>query len=475
MNCLFYIAGNLMNYQVVDYVIHDKEIRTFFAAHALYKAFNPDRVVTLLPDSLIQDSDWENVKKAYKNMILFQARNINFEQLDDIKSFINKLEIYPIPNAGIAKAFKGENGEIKDTKPTIPYSKDRGAVFIFNVIYSILQDYSCDSYIIDLTHGTNVLTTALLTAGSLFNSTFYSAPVMGPPERNSKVKVVELTELVEAMRDSLMIASSIEMLDERYFRDYKSNLEKLNPNNFKDKRELISRIKGSEPGMIIDLLWNIRNGFTVNAIKAMKDVSLRVQELKGDTRKLTSHFIDWSNNPDLDVKEIVLPHFYSTLKVEDILGRTDDLSVLRHLLDLYVKAKLYDKALSLARELPVAFCLKFRGGGTFEKKSQEGNNSQGNAKEVKGNEYEECKNLVTNYYGEEQNAIIQYRNILMHGGLSEDLKVSVDGEGRLNVGNTLKRKSIEDLIKDLGNKVDKVINRIESNSKKGLSSSEEVR
>ncbi|BDC17529.1 TM1812 family CRISPR-associated protein [Acidianus sp. HS-5] len=452
MTCLIYIAGNVGGYKVVNYVI-DKgsnqiKVPTFFSAHALYKAFNPDKVVVLLPDSLIKDTSGnpDDVKKAYRDLISTHARGLNLDQqtVSEINSFLEKLEIFLVPNVGIGKAIKSVNGKVVDTRPSENYTKDRNPVFIFNVVYSVLQKLHCDHYMIDLTHGTNVLIAAVLTAGSLFDSTFYAAPIIGSPDQGATVKVVDLTDLINAMKDALMISSSIEMLDERYFRDYSSELHSLNPNNFKDKN-LISRIKSSDPGMIIDLLWNIRNGFTVNAVKGMIDVSNKVQVLENDVNNLTSYFIDWVNNQDLDVKDIILSHFYSTLKVKDILMNGDDLTVLRYLLDLYVNAKLYDKALSLARELPVAFCLKHHGGGTF------GDNEK----------HKNCDELVKEYYKLEHGTIIQYRNMLMHGGLSVDLKVTVNGNGSLN-SNKVNKNDIEKLVKELGEYVDEAISKVKN-------------
>ena len=168
MTCLIYIAGNVGGYTVVNYVI-DKggnqiTVPTFFSAHALYKAFNPDKVVALLPDSLITDTSGNpgDVKKAYKGLVRTRAKELNQQTLNDIDSFLNKLDIYLIPNVGIGKAIKSENGEVVDTRPSVNYVTSRNPVFIFNVVYSILQQLQCDHYIIDLTHGTNVLITAVL-------------------------------------------------------------------------------------------------------------------------------------------------------------------------------------------------------------------------------------------------------------------------------------------------------------------------
>ncbi|WOE50396.1 TM1812 family CRISPR-associated protein [Sulfuracidifex metallicus] len=65
-----------------------------------------------------------------------------------------------------------------------PYKREGNPTFVFNVIYSVLKELEsngCDEFLVDITHGTNVLVSITLSVGSLFNSRFFSAPVIGNP------------------------------------------------------------------------------------------------------------------------------------------------------------------------------------------------------------------------------------------------------------------------------------------------------
>jgi len=450
-SCLIYVAGDVSNYELVDYIINDgnvrKKVKTFFAAHALHKVFSPEKVVALLPDSLIVDDNknWESVKEAYKKLVTSRANDLGMDSQtkEELKTFLGDLDVRPIPNVGVGSARKSSGGEIvlSNGKPvTVQYQRSRTPSFIFNVIYSVFEDLSCEKYLVDLTHGTNVLISAVLTAGSLFDSRFFSAPIMGRPGVQAEVEVVELTGLVEAMKNSMMISESIKNLDERYFRDFSDQLRKLIPNEFKDKG-LIERVKKADTNKVKDFLWNIRNGFTVKAVKSMADVRNHMDQIRKDVNTLRAYFLEWYDHEDLDKKELVLSNLSSTLKVGDLIEPGDDLTSMKSLLKLYVKASLYDKALSLARELPVAFCLKKGGGGKFADAD---------------NNYVQCDEEVTDAYEQKYSDVLKYRNVLMHGGLSKNLNVEVKSDGTVEAEEVEKRK-IENLVNELPNYVDYVI------------------
>ena len=449
--CLIYIAGDVSNYSPVKYKFADKEVTSFFSAHALSKIFEVEKIIALLPDSLIQHEkrpmDIETMKKGYKKLVLDRTNflknkgDINEQTVSDIESFISDLTIEVIPNVGIGQAIKvDKNGEVLKTEingkqelQRSPYSESRNPVFIFNVIYTIFHENKSYEILLDLTHGTNVLTSTALTTGALFKTRFFAAPIMAPIQ--NEVNIVELTEIVEAMKDSLMINSSIQELDERYFRDYRDKLNSpnLNPNNFNEEKTTISKIKGKDPGKVIDLLWNLRNGFTVSAVHSMCDVEHYSQQLEKDVNELSNYYREWYNHKSLEnIKELVISNFYSTLEVRNILIPGNDIDKLHELISLYIKAKLYDKALSLARELPVATCLDSNGGGKFDDNNRK---------------YKDCEDLVTSYLRLKHGELIEKRNYLMHGGLSKDMKVNVK-DGNINEENPIKRENIEKYIKE---------------------------
>lgn len=96
---------------------------------------------------------------------------------------------------------------------------------------------------------------------------------------------------------------------------------------------------------------------------------------------------------------------------------------------MYRDVGYYDKALSLARELLVAFCLNARGGGIYDDNDEK---------------YKECDEGARDYLKESRN--LQYRNILMHGSLSKDLKTEIR-EGIVELKNEIKLSVIEDYVK----------------------------
>ncbi|EHP70001.1 uncharacterized protein predicted to be involved in DNA repair [Metallosphaera yellowstonensis MK1] len=451
-SCLIYVAGDVTNYELVDYIINDGnagiKVKTFFAAHALHKVFSPEEVVALLPDSLIHDDneDWESVKEAYKGLVTSRANELGMENQtgEALETFLDKLDVRLIPNVGVGSAKRSSGGKIvldsNGTPQTVQYQRSRTPSFIFNVIYSVFEDLSCEKYLVDLTHGTNVLISAVLTAGSLFDSRFFSAPIMGRPGVQAEVEVVELTGLVEAMKNSMMISESIKNLDERYFRDFSGQLGRLNPKEFKDKG-LIERVKKTDTNKVKDLLWNIRNGFSVKAVKSMADVRNHMDQIRGDVNTLRAYFLNWYDHQDLDKEELVLSNLSSTLKVGDLIQPGDDLTSMKRLLNLYVRASLYDKALSLARELPIAFCLKEQGGGKF---ADDDNN------------YDQCNNEVVEGYQKENSNVLRLRNVLMHGGLSKDLKVQVGPDGTVKA-DEVEKKQIEDVVNKVPEYVDEII------------------
>ncbi|AOL17530.1 hypothetical protein BFU36_13315 [Sulfolobus sp. A20] len=466
--CLVYLAGDVTNYKPITYRFEGKGVKTFFSAHALSKIFEVDKTIALLPDSLLSNKDIagnklspddiNTLKEGYKKLISDRAESLLGENKitkdieEDIKSLVDKLEIEVIPNVGIGQAIKvNSDGQLeKDNKgyKRVKYSTSRSPVFIFNTIYTILHDLSENNEVfIDLTHGTNVLTSITMAVGALFKSRFFASPIMGAPSQD-EVDIVELTDIVESMKDSLMIVSSIEKLDDRYFRDYISRLKNINPQNFNDnEKEVIDKIKAKDPNRVIDLLWNLRNGFTVNAINSMNDVSKYLSELKDDVSNLSNFYREWYDHPNLEnIKEIVISNFYSTLNVNKIIiSGKDDIERLRELVQLYINASIYDKALSLARELPVAKCLNDKGGGVFD-------DNDGT--------YKECDEITNDILRNKHSAIMQLRNYLVHGGLSKDMKTEVrNGEIKANV--QISKKKIEEYVKgSLTKDLDDVMNKI---------------
>lgn len=379
MGSLVYIAGDVSNYSPVEYKFEDKKEKTFFSAHALSKIFGVEKTIALLPDSLIQAPDQseeekvETMKKGYRKLILDKASilkdqgKIDQQIESDIKSFVDNLIIEVIPNVGIGQAIKvNYNGELLKTDKNenkfqrYSCSKSRSPVFIFNVVYTILHDLINNEIILDLTHGTNVLTSIVMAVGSLFETRFFAAPVMGPPTQDqvNQVNIVELTDIVEAMKDSLMISSSIQALDERYFKDYRDKLNSpnLNPNNFNEEKTIISKIKGKDPSKVIELLWNLRNGFTVRAVHSMSDVEQYSQQLEKDVNELSKFYREWYNHPRLEnVKELIVSNFYSTLEVKNIIFRGNDIDKLHELVSLYIKAKLTIKLYLYQENYPLQY------------------------------------------------------------------------------------------------------------------------
>ena len=440
MRCLIYIAGDVMSYTPTNYEIEGREFNTFFSAHALAKLLSPQKIVALLPDSLIVHDDTtakdlDILIKGYKNMILIRSNQLFGDEnmRKDIEDFVNRIEVRVVPNVGSGQAYyvNNEGNLIAEGQryKRSPYYSERSPVFIFNVVYSIFNEISksCNEIIVDLTHGTNVLVSVTMAVGSLFNSRFVAAPVMGPP--GQKVSIVDLTEVVKAMKDSLAITYSIEKVDERYFRDYSVTLKSLKPNEFKEMKLIIERIKSKDPNKVISLLKNLRNGFAVDSVRGMRDLESYINELERDVNELSKAYSEWYNHSYFEKENmIVLSHFYSTIKVRDLIYKGNDLEVLEKILGLYIKVGYYDKAISLARELPVAFCLNSRGGGVYSDFDKN---------------YKECDEIVRNYLKE--SSILQFRNILMHGSLSKDVGAEVK-EGRIELKNEIGLSTIENYI-----------------------------
>ncbi|QKR00757.1 hypothetical protein GWK48_10475 [Metallosphaera tengchongensis] len=447
--CLTYVAGDVTSYQVVKYSFQGKDYTSFFSAHALWSALDPEETVALLPDSLISANcdNKEVVKKAYKDMLTTRAHELQQKQGFDpvstkFNEFLDGMKVEYIPNVGVGSGMvadcEGNLSRDKDGRPIRqPYSSSRDPTFIYNAVFAVLHRYhseGCGKFIVDLTHGTNVLVSALLASSALFESDIYAAPVMGSP--SGVVEIVGLSNIVEAMKDSLKIGLSIEMMDERYSVDYTGRLRDLNPTEFGRSRELVNRVKRVDLNKVNDFLWNMRNGFVVNGIASMRDLQQYIPQLRQDFLSLRDLYLTWYNAEPRFQKEsrIVLSNFSSTLGIEGVLNSLlgkDDIETLFKALEKYIEVEYYDKALSLARELPVAECLSNHGGGTFDDNDRM---------------YRLCEDLVGSYIELNNSDFQKFRNLLMHSGLSKDLRVKVDKRGVTPTQN-INRRTIVDYVK----------------------------
>ncbi|WP_338602954.1 TM1812 family CRISPR-associated protein [Sulfolobus tengchongensis] len=483
MKALFYIAGDISNYSVITYRYNNDSQSTFFAAHALYKIFNTDKVVGLLPDSLISfDQNKftpDQLKEAYKQLIRDRANELKYNS-HEIEDFLQKLEIYVIPNTGIGSALeleikednkavikRDENNRLKRTS----YSENRNPVFIFNVIYSIFKKYHDKGYeiILDLTHGTNVLVGISLALASMFNSKVYAAPVMGPPGTQKEVNIVELTDVIEAMRNSIMIEESIMNVDERYFVDYSSRLKQINPNDMPEFSSILKNIKSHDPGMIKNFLAQLRNGLPVNAVKMLKNLEKNMDEFEDRVNALRDLYEEWYSHSKLSsFNSILLSNFYSALRVKDLMNSikgNNDLESLNKIIDLYAKVKYYDKFLSLAREYPIAYCMKIKGGGAYETTNEENIEKEQRANKERST-FEECKDKVDEMIAKKISDLIKYRNFIMHSGLSVDTKTQIKNNGEIDqLAKDVDLTKIENSIKSIREEVDAIIKSIENDKK----------
>ncbi|ARM74576.1 TM1812 family CRISPR-associated protein [Acidianus manzaensis] len=457
MEVLFYIAGDVSNYNVITYKYSNQSEKTFFAAHALYKIFKPEKVVALLPDSLISSGDKLDpgqLKDAYTQLIKERASKLNYNQ-EEIDAFLRNLEAYVIPNTGIGSAIKANGSNLEKSKDDkyarVPYSSNFSPVFIFNVIYSIFRKYRDDGYdiILDLTHGTNVLTSISLTVASMFNAKVFAAPVMGSPGQQQEVNIVELTGVIEAMKDSIMTEESIKKVDERYFRDYSDKLKEIRPDKMPEISDILGKIKSHDPGRIKNFLAELRNGFPVNAVKELKELEDEMTNFENRVMTLKDAYEKWYSYSKLsEFTSILLSNFYSALTVKSLISRikaSNDLDSLRNIIDLYAEVKYYDKFLSLAREYPIAYCLKINGGGKFE-------DTEDKTKE--STLYGKCEERVNETITKKISDLIKYRNFIMHSGLSIDAKTQIDGNGNIkqssqDVSLSNIEKSIEKIRKEL--------------------------
>ncbi|AHC52226.1 hypothetical protein SUSAZ_10210 [Sulfolobus acidocaldarius SUSAZ] len=449
--CIVYIAGDVSSYRVVDYIFNGNTYTSFFSVHALWLALNPKKVIALVPDSLMrfecddkEVSTTQAIEDTYKKLLSNKATNVSSLnsrfQISSFNQLLNYIKVEYIPNVGIGRtSVVNCQGQIIKQ---VDYRESRDPTFIYNVVYAILNKYhseeGCEKFIVDLTHGTNVLVSTLLAAAAHFDdSDFYAAPIMGLPTntQNIQVEIVELTNLVKALKDSLKIRLSIDKLDERYSVDYTKNLGSLNPNNFNQKhKNLIEKIKSTNINKVNNLLWYLRNGYVPKALESTDELSNYIENLQKDVKDLTQIYLNW-NNPDnasfQNVRYILLPNFYSTLKVRELIDSIkgkNDIESMKNILDKYKEVEYYDKALSLARELPVVECLDKKGGGTIDDDDKN---------------YKKCQKSVDNYIKERHNRIMTFRNYLMHSGLSTDLKIKVkDGKlGPNTAGNNFPDKN----------------------------------
>ncbi|MCG3109161.1 hypothetical protein L3N51_01451 [Metallosphaera sp. J1] len=466
--CLAFIAGDVTGYEVITYNFlptSQKKV-TFFSAHALDSFLNPTRVIALLPDSLLEISGVkepspEMLSRAYRNLLTLRARELSGPEqplLKEVEKFLEKMEVILVPNTGYgSRIVVRENGEREKARSV--YNSRIKPNFIFNVFFSnlkLLVEQGCSPLYLDVTHGTNVLTSIMLSVGAMLDARIFASPLMGRPGKDAEVNVIELTSVVEAMKSSILVQKSISLVDERYLSDFSGDLRSLNVTRAEreEERKVLSRVKGADLGFARNFLADLRMGLTVSAlVEDMKEVEERLREIEEDERSLSSFYREWYRHVSLnEFDPLILSRFSSILRLRDLVKELETeegghLGSAERLVHLYARVKYYDKALSLARELPVALCMKVNGGGKFDVPEPEGSREGG---ERMRNTYTCCREMLNDLMSRgPESVVVRYRNYLMHAELSEDEKVEVNADGALiRSGNKIGFSNLEKIFKD---------------------------
>lgn len=433
---LVWLAGDVSQYVLVNYELPGLEKKeTFTSVAYLAHALKPRKLVVLVPETLFEDKHCENYRLLLKAKSGFEGYRLFKKGLGEDITIEDKLvhkllqegfECYVVPHPGIAMPLKLD---VSGKKVSVYRSSGReypsyGFNLLFSSIYIVLSRYasSFKKICVDITHGTNVLVSAVLLVSTILPTIYdvdiklYSAPVMGRLSRESVVKYLVLDDAVKAVREVAAGAQAWSMVDERMLRtDYYTRLgSKLGPRYRSVYSSVETVLRESQV-----LLWGLRSGQIPVLMPFMKKLYRDLRTAQENLQKVLSQEIPLDNEPHQEkwrehAHEPPWPPIASiilvlTNKLLEQLYSDKNKEFIDKALQLLLEKGYPDKVLGVGREWLVALYLLYKG---RYKAVKVGSQEWSCAEEALRSKESGVKEVF------EKTRI--YRNMLMHGRLSRE-------------------------------------------------------
>jgi len=380
MKGLVWCGGDVTSYIQVDYIINDQIAKTFLAPAALHNMYKYDKLAVMIPETLFASRASDN----YKLLLQAKSQYNNYVLIDPPVSIYDPLvhslleygfNHYVIPHPGIASPM---DLIVKEKKISVKRSKTRTYKCSFNLtvnlIYRWLIDFINDEVSelhIDLTHGSNIMVTALMISGNILQAAtdlkvkFWCAPILARPVESQKVEVLDITEVAEVQSRILSGAVAWKMIDERilpteYFRKLGKRLGPKYGRLFSDPMRILNESS--------KLLWGLRSGqaiATFRLIERLKEETIK--EERTLINLLNKEFPQEEYYPEKFKVEICkdppwIPIVHVVIKrtkklINNLYGK-NGFELMSKILRLYKDVELYDKIISIGREWLVFLILR---------------------------------------------------------------------------------------------------------------------
>ena len=389
---LVWCAGDVSAYERVRYVYEGFEpIRTFLAPAALNSWFKYDLRVCFVPETLFEEGHEEGYllllkgkAEAFEDGYVYQAYRggrLLSEGDDPVRKLLSEKPIcLRVPHGGIARPLRVDvevDVEHKVKKIHIRSGDVRTFKRDFNVTFNYIYKHMLDivrevkpvEMHVDLTHGTNVMVTALMLASQIISVVYdvkvryWSAPILGRPERDMIVRFLDVTQAYDIASKVHAGAIAWKNIDERI----------LPVEDFAKLGKDLGAKYGSEYGNVKtiltksrDILWYLRSGQGGILLDEIKKLKKCIEEYSGYFSKLVNREYPRKKLPkkEGDIPWIPLVDAVLTLCRKHIVDELypsregDNYSFIVNVLKLYNEVEYYDKAICLGREWLISLILR---------------------------------------------------------------------------------------------------------------------
>lgn len=470
---LVWCAGDVTGYRLVSYDVEGSVIESFLAPAALNKRFNYDEFVVLIPSTLFLNNHDESYCLLLRGKSLYDRKRLVIDGRDStvydpvVHELLSKgFKSYLIPHGGISHPLILEEQDgvvVAHRSPAKRFNYDFNVTL--NSVYAALMDCVKDrdkvELHVDLTHGSNILVTALMLASQVIAEVeeleteesfkLWCAPILGPPEPNVAVKFLNVSKASNIARGLISGTCAWRRLDERLLPIdwYEAVGRQLGP-KFRDIYGLVKSIlKTAE-----SLLWMLRSGQAPLAYSLLGQISIINDAKERLSKMIYDCYLSWrdlqeEDEPWIPTADVIIK--LTDKLVKDLIKQSSNpIDVTTKALQKLYEAQYYDKVIAVAREYAIFLALKKLYSREHEKV------------EVAGSLWSKIDEMLRfaaqkrdptclqmlSYIGlTEDDAktfemLRQMRNKLMHGGLSREMNAEITLSA--NPGRILEPKSDKD-------------------------------
>ena len=487
---LVWCGGDVTNYYQVNYKVENQRVSTFLAPAALNDVFNFDVLVALIPSTLFTVNHAESYRKLLEAKSMYQGlRLVGVQCFDDgiVHKILDKgFRSYVVPHGGLSSpiTLKIQGNEVAVDRGSQVFSSYDFNV-TFNAVYAALRDCIMglrDGNVelhIDLTHGSNVLITALMLASQIIaeveelqaeKSLFlWCAPVLTRPQPSVAVEFLDVSKASNIARELITGAHAWRRIDERFLptRLYEEVGCRLGREFKGVYGQVKSILREAE-----ELLWTLRSGQAPLAYKLCKEICqgdggdcnrINTARANLDSMIRSKYLVEGWLNTD----EPWIPIADAAIELTDKLIKSltskgwDPINITTTSLRKMLEAEYHDKVIAVAREYAIYLMLRklcFKamsktriGEGAWQQLDEaikQIHLAQRGQADTSLTALYQCmlKNLdINSHIIGEFDELRQMRNKLMHGGLSREFQADIElASGRiLDINSNQDKKPID--------------------------------